>query len=248
MSLTLLQIIQDCVDELGLGAQPTTVISNTEQNIVQLLAMAQTLGPELSAKHGWEEIESTFSWTTIAANQQGLLTAVFGSDYKRLVPNTMWDSSALRPIRPLTSEDYEDQLRSNVTGAWPSSYIAGGYFHLMPAPAAGRSVTGRYISTGWCENAVGTGQDRWADDTDVIRFDPTLYKLHLKTIWLQVKTLPYGEMQKRRDIYELNLVSQQTEHNVLDLAGADTRHRGNPAAQVGGRNWENLATNWEELG
>lgn len=248
MSLTLLQIFQDCANDLGFGAEPATVIGNTDQNIVQLLGMAQTLGPRLSRKYGWQEIEASFSFTSVAANSQGELTTIIATDYERLVPGTMWDNSTDMPIMPISAEEYERQLQTSVTAVYLQHYIAGDTLNFIPAPPAGRTITGRYISTGWCEDAGGTGQTRWADDTDVIRFDPTLYKLHLMTTWLQRKNLPYGEMQRDRDTYELNLQSQQTEGEIIDLTGDGYRKGGNPAAQIGGANWEDLATNWEELG
>jgi hypothetical protein len=247
MTRTLLEIFEDLLPEIGLTL-PSTVVGNTTQEVIQLLAMGQTLGQLMSTKYNWEEIERDFSFTAVAANEQGALTTVIGSDYRRLLPNTMWDSSTLRPIPPISREEYETALRSNITGVWLSHYVYQSKLYMMPAPPAGRTITGKYISTGWCETAGGTGLTRWADDTDVIRLDPTLYMLRLKERYLKARGLPYGETQVEADTYELNLFGQQREHNVLDMSGETDMRGRNPTAQIGGANWEDLATNWEELG
>lgn len=62
---TLLQMIQDACSELGLVA-PTTVFSNSDQQIIQLLALAQREGMETysmgTAIGGWQELRQEYAF------------------------------------------------------------------------------------------------------------------------------------------------------------------------------------------
>lgn len=76
MSATMLQLIQQAANELGIPA-PASVAGNTNQDVVQMLALLNACGYELLRKHAWraltkpyayytEYLTTTGTWTTSA--------------------------------------------------------------------------------------------------------------------------------------------------------------------------------------
>ena len=58
---TMLQLVQQATGELGVSV-PTTVASNTTQDIIQLLALLNACGYENLRKHSWRELTKTYSF------------------------------------------------------------------------------------------------------------------------------------------------------------------------------------------
>lgn len=65
--LTLLQLISDVTAELGIFPQPTTVVGNTDQQVIQLLAMANRVGRDLVRDYEWQRLDKEYVFETTAA-------------------------------------------------------------------------------------------------------------------------------------------------------------------------------------
>lgn len=63
MSSTLLQLVQQVANELGLPA-PTTVVGNTTQDVVQIYALMNACGYELLRKADWRELSKPYIFFT----------------------------------------------------------------------------------------------------------------------------------------------------------------------------------------
>lgn len=64
MASTLLQLVQGATGEMGL-AVPTTVIGNTNQDVVQWLYLSKAAGLELCREHQWQKITKEYRFTTV---------------------------------------------------------------------------------------------------------------------------------------------------------------------------------------
>ncbi len=53
MNYTLLELIQQVTGELGLLPSPSFVVGNTDPQVVQLLALANRLGRDISRQYEW---------------------------------------------------------------------------------------------------------------------------------------------------------------------------------------------------
>jgi len=82
MSATMLQLVQQAANELGIAA-PSTVAGNTNQDVVQMLALLNASGYELMDKHAWrgltkihqfytEYVTTTGSWVDGAYTITGI--------------------------------------------------------------------------------------------------------------------------------------------------------------------------------
>jgi len=63
MSSTMLQLVTQVTNELGVST-PTTVASNTNQDVIQILALMNAAGYEFLRKHDWRELTKRHTFTT----------------------------------------------------------------------------------------------------------------------------------------------------------------------------------------
>ena len=97
MSSSMLQLVQQVTNELGVST-PTSVVGNTNQDVIQILALMNACGYELLRKFDWREmtkqklfsteyLTTTGTWTTAARTITGIPTTV-GLDTTYMVTGT----------------------------------------------------------------------------------------------------------------------------------------------------------------
>jgi hypothetical protein len=83
---TLLQLTQQVCNEIGIVA-PTAVVTNTSQDIIQILALMNACGYELLRKHDWRALTKPYtfftSWVTTTGSYSTGLRTITG------IPNTL---------------------------------------------------------------------------------------------------------------------------------------------------------------
>jgi len=86
MSYTLLQLVDQMSAELGL-TQPAAVIGSSNNQTVQILALAQRLGKDLVRDYEWQRLVQAYIWQTqVAVSTTGTITA--GSSVITSIPST----------------------------------------------------------------------------------------------------------------------------------------------------------------
>ena len=86
MSYTLLQLVDQVSAELGL-TQPAAVIGSSNNQTIQLLALAQRLGKDLVRDYEWQRLVQAYIWQTqVAVSTTGTITA--GSRVITAIPST----------------------------------------------------------------------------------------------------------------------------------------------------------------
>ena len=71
---TVLQLIQQATGELGLSV-PTTVVGNTNADVIQLLALQNAVGYELNREHEWQALNKLNLFQTAYLTTTGTVTA-----------------------------------------------------------------------------------------------------------------------------------------------------------------------------
>ena len=71
MSSTMLQLV--VTNELGVST-PTTVASNTNQDVIQILALMNAAGYEFLRKHDWRQLTKQYTFTTVYTQTTGNVT------------------------------------------------------------------------------------------------------------------------------------------------------------------------------
>lgn len=95
MSSTVLQLVQQASAELGLSV-PNSVVGNTNQETVQMLALANALGNELQRQFIWQHSMVQYSFNAEYLNTTG--DTVAGSPVVTNIPDTTGLSSAWQAV------------------------------------------------------------------------------------------------------------------------------------------------------
>jgi len=238
--MTLLSIVQDAASEIGVPA-PTTVIGSLDETAVQLLRLANRQGKHLAQRYNWEAITKEATFTTVATESQGLVTAA-ASDFGRFVNNTMYDRTATkRVIGPLSEAEWQRDQALNAVPVDPTFRIRGGAILFNPVSAAGNTIAFEYISTQWV-----TSKTSFTADTDTAVISEDLITLGVIWRYLQAKGLSYAEEFREYEAQLHNLQAVDGSKPILNMGDGAVKDRPNAAVSLG--TWGNLATNWEEIG
>lgn len=200
--MSLLTIVQDACAEVGIS-RPSTVIGNNDENIIQMLALVNREGTTLlRGREGkyLTDIQREGSFTSVAAELQGDLSTLVGSDFRSFVADSLWDNSAIQQMFPIKTEA-EWQRRQTLTSTSPFSRFRVRInpatneraMYFFPAPAAGKNITFSYLSKFWCESAGGAGQERFLADDDTGIVSEDILTLGAIWRWKEKKGFDYEE-------------------------------------------------------
>jgi hypothetical protein len=224
--MSLLTIIQKTCKRLGITS-PNAVVSSTDQQIIQLLALANEEGQELSTgtavglSYDWQVLQTEATFTSVATESQGAITTI-ASGFKYIIDGTIWDRTKRLPaygsLDPQTWQNYKSW---GVTNPFPKYRVRGGLLLLMPVPAAGDSYYFEYQSANWCTSSGGTGQSAWSADDDIALIDEDLMVAGLIWRWKQVKGFDYAEDFRKYQTRVTNAIARDTERQVVDMGRKD---------------------------
>lgn len=221
--MSLLSIVNLAQDKLRLP-RSTSVISSTDPNVRNLLALAQEEGDEISTDYRWQELVREHTFTAVAAELQpdGL-----ASDFERIVPETFFNRSIMRQvIGPLTVQEWQVQkslVSSSVLDAWR---IRGGQMLITPVPDAGDTYVYEYETKHWCESASGDPQDAWVADTDMARIPEHLFVLGIEWRWRRDRGLDWQPRYAAYQMAVLKVAAASGGRRVINMAGGRTMDRG----------------------
>lgn len=191
--MSLLTIIQDACGELGI-VQPSAVVSSTDTQTLQLLAIADKEGKDLARRFDWQILQKEATFTTTATATQTAISTL-ATDFGRIVNRSMWNRTESRPIHgPLTPQQWQKRTAAAAqVGVTYYFRIRGDALMFNPAPATGQTIAFEYISKNWCQSSGGTAQSAWAADTDTAIIDEELIRLGVVWRFKQAKGLEYAE-------------------------------------------------------
>lgn len=220
--MTLLSAIQDVTATFSLS-NPTTVIGNDDEQVRQLLGLANEEGKSLARRFAWQRLLKEGTFTTVAAETQSTLIAATGgatfTDYGLYVPDTMWNrTKKWRVFGPYNSQQWQAVKASGLdAGVYSTFRIRGDSILFYPTPTAGESIYFEYISKNWNKTAGGQEQSRWANDDDTYLLDEELLKLGVKWRFLRAKGLSYGEEFSEYEHAVAKVASHDGARTILDL-------------------------------
>jgi len=220
--MTILTIVQNACKRIGIPA-PTIVIASTDLQVIQLLALANEEGQELSTgdsvalSYDWQALQTEGTFVTTAAESQGPITTI-APGFKYIIDGTIWDRTRRLPAYgSLDPQTWQNYKAWGITNPFPKYRVRGGLLLLMPIPAAGDSYFFEYQTSSWCTSASGTGQSSWAADTDVGLLDESLMTAGLIWRWKQNKGFDYAEDFRKYQTRVMNAIARDTESAVLDM-------------------------------
>lgn len=216
--MTLLSIIQDACDEVGFDA-PSYVVGNSDLTAKQMLALANRAGKTLAQRFSWEALNREFTHVSLAAELQGTVESIMPG-FNWDVYRTIWNRDGGLPYDgPLYPSEWQAMKGVGVAGPFPDYRIRNKGLYLLPAPAAGLSLAGEYISRYWCQSAAGTDQERWAADDDIGVLSEDLMSADLKWRLLRSKGMDYAEEKLEAEVLINNAMSRDGSNRAMNLEG-----------------------------
>ena len=192
--MTLLAMVQQAAAEIG-QTVPTFLVSNTDTTAIQMLALAQREGREVSKMTGpwggWPQLRGEYTFTTVVSTA----TYSFPTDFQWIIPQTQWDRSyKWQLIGPVSAQEWQ-VLKSGITVTGPSFRfrIMAGTLYLDPTPTVTDTIAFEYYKNTWCQSVLSVAQTAWAADTDTYLLEDDLMILGLKWRFLRAKGLDYAE-------------------------------------------------------
>jgi len=181
---TLLQIVQDACDEIGLQ-RPTAVVSSNDQQVIQLLSFANALGRDLVRMHPWQMLDKQFAFTTI----DGVDTYDLPDGYSKLTNQTQWDRTNHWPLLGPKSAQEWAFLKGGIISTGPRIRfrIINNQMTLFPIPSSALDFNLEYVSKNWVDLAAGGTSDKFQSDQDTNVFDDQLMIYGIKYKWLSAK-------------------------------------------------------------
>ena len=246
--MSLLTLVQAACNRLGL-AQPSVVMNSGDDTVRVIRALVNQEGRELAARGTWQRLTREQSFTTVAQTVQ---TGAIPADFARFVNNTVWNYTEQEPLRgPL--EPHQWQMLSAGLVAPPDLFfrIRGNDFLILPDPPAGETIKYEYVSAWWVDtDADGIGEaDAFAADTNTSLLPEELLTLGIVWRWLKRNRMAYQDEFAEYNMQVNQALGRDGSKGVINMGAGSWWERGAGASSgARARNWENLQTNWNEIG
>ena len=188
--MSFLTMIQASAKRLGLSS-PASAYNSSDNQVVQLVALAQEEGIELAEVFDWKVLtkEKTFTGTAAAAQ-----TGALASDYDRMVNESFFNRTQKRPVYgPISPQDWQFTQAIVATTLVESFRIRGTSVLITPTPNGTDSYAYEYISTKWCQSSGAVEQTSWAADTDTGILSEEVMALGIIWRFLKAKGFDYAE-------------------------------------------------------
>lgn len=190
--MSLLTIVQDFCRRTNVPV-PATVMGSTDDQVKQVRGLLEEVGDDMARRYAWTGLMDEKLHTTVAAEDQGAITTIFGTDFNYKVNLADWDRTNRWPVLgPIHSKEWQSVKAWVVNGPRNQFRIRGGHLFSYPAPSAGNTWAFEYISKNWILDDDGTTtKRRFTEDDDTIRLDEDIILMGLRWRWREEKGLSY---------------------------------------------------------
>lgn len=222
--MALLNLIGDACEQLNL-LRPATVISSLDQQVKQLLMLANAEGRELATGDSvsraffWTALQTEATFTTLAAEVQGNITTLL-SGYRRMITKTMWNRSLRQRVPPITPQVWQQIKAGQVQTAYPYYRFRGAQLLFTPTPTAGQIIAAEFHSKNWCQKSDGTANyEVWNADTDIGLLSEKIMQQGIVWRWKAAKNFDYSEDYRTYQTVVLNAMANDMEGADIDASG-----------------------------
>lgn len=170
---SVLVIVNQALQELGLPSAPTAVSAPDDQTGFQALGLVNALGSQLVKAHDWQFLEKIMTIVGDGVISEFDLPADFG----RIVNQTQWASSNRRPMfGPMSPQGWSWVQYGIVSvGVYYRYRILRNKFTVFPTPSLGETLHFYYISRNWVYDPIlAIYKDTATNDADEPVFDQYL--------------------------------------------------------------------------
>ncbi len=216
--MSVLTCVQAACRRLGLNV-PNAVVTSSDPQIIQMMAIMNEEGEELTERYPWQVLQTEATFTTVATESQGAISTL-APGLKYVTNDTMWNRSQTRPVYgSLNPQGWQAKKASNVTGPYGEYRIRGDTLRFIPAPAAGLTVAFEYLSKNWVSTSVGGTAAAWTNDADTSFLDEQIMTMGLLWRFKQIKGFDYEEDFRKYERRVTNAMARDGTKQVLDAGG-----------------------------
>lgn len=220
--MSLLTMVTQVCRRIGIPA-PASVSSSSDPQIMQLMALGNEEGQDLSARYPWQALTQESTFTTVATESQGAITTLAGTDFRYILNDIMWDRTLLRPVfGPMYPQDWQALKAQNVTGPFNQFRIRGGLLRFIPVPVAGDTIAFEWISKNWVTVALGGTSSTWTADADTGLLDEEIMAQGVLWRWKAAKGLNYEEDYMKYERLVADQMARDGGKPRLNLGGSST--------------------------
>jgi hypothetical protein len=209
---------------------PVGVMGSTETQVIQLRSLLEEEGEDLASRGDWEGLVVEQSLTTIAAEDQGAITALAASGFRHIKNHTLWDRSRRLPVAgPMNPRQWQAMKAVVANGPYYRYRIRSGHLLVNPIPPAGAPWYFEYVTNQWILDTDGvTTKQYFTADTDTIRLPETLLLMGLRWRWKKEKGLEYAEDLRTYEAQVNDALSRDGGKPTLcmDMASPQSAHPG----------------------
>lgn len=205
--------------------RPAGAIGSSDPQIIQMVAIANEEGQDLSARYPWEALQNESTFLTVATESQGVLATLASTtnpeNFRYVMNNIMWNRDLRRPVfGPLTPQQWQQLKAQNITGPWNQYRVRGGEVLFIPAPAAGQTIAFEWLSRAWVDG-VSTNTSSWQADADVGLLDEEIMTQGVLWRWEASKGLEYAEDYNKYERLVADAMARDGSKPVLNLNGGN---------------------------
>lgn len=216
--MTCLTLVQTAYKRLGLSNVPTAVVTSTDPQVAQFLALANEEGQTLSEATNWQALVKQGTFTTLATEIQGQMSTI-APGCKFVTNDTIWNLALRMPVfGPLSPQNWTQQKAMFYQGPWNQYRIFDDQIHFLPTPVAGQACSFEYTTKYW--TVAGTSEE-FVSDTDSPLLDEKVMVAGLIWRFRQAKGLDFQADLTKYTRLVADLIARETPKPILSLGDAE---------------------------
>lgn len=183
-----LWIINQAAGELGLNA--TTSVTNTDTQTIQLLALLNRAGNDLTLAFPWQQLREEWNFSTVNGQEEYTIP----TNWLYFLDQTQWDRTNHWPLMGPKSAQEWQWLKGGLLSQGPRLRyrVFDNTFHVFPTPGASSwNLAMEYISKHWVETpgTPSTYADNITTDAQSPLLDCWLLVSYVKLKFYEAKGL-----------------------------------------------------------
>lgn len=198
---------------------PATVYGSSDEGVLQMMALLEEEGNELSSRGDWQAMVRETTHITVATESQGAITTIASSGGFRYIKNqTIWDRTNALPIYVIDGPEWQSNKARSLNGPRYSARIRGGNLIVNPVPTAGYTWAFEYVSTHWIlDNDGSTYKQFFTEDTDTVLLQEPLLIAGLRWRWKKEKGYEYAEDFRSYELMVKDALSREGIKGTLSM-------------------------------
>lgn len=222
-----LEVAQKFADAVGFP-RPSTLVTNTNDDIRQLTELINQTGRQLASRHRWQSMNFEASFTTVATESQGTIASIIGATqtFKAILDDTIWNRTTLQPVcGPLSPRQWQAYKAIAITGPYPQFRVRQNSIIFNPVPTAGQTCYFEYASKSWItDSGGGTYRTSLVADGDIFLINDDLLMAGLEWRWLKKKGLEYAEEFQEYEYMVKDAITDEKPHPTLNMAMSEQKY------------------------